>query len=185
MMDFFGFQFDIVSLTPALFAAILSLYNFYKMSKPANIEPTEIVNYGIISSSYEESFKIVLPLVFHNNGAKKGIIRNIKIGFKQNDGIKYLEDLRKVRLIELNDDLAQRSDWKKFTEEGYRVIQPTYPISILSDSSIDLVIIATCPYEDNIIPLNSSSEYVIEVHFGKNKVNKVKSQFYLAEDDSR
>lgn len=49
MMQLLGYDFDLISLIPALFGAILSLYNFYKMSRPANIFPTEIVNYGLIS----------------------------------------------------------------------------------------------------------------------------------------
>ena len=183
MIEILGYQFDLISLIPALFGAILSLYNFFKMSRPANIMPTEIVNYGIISSSYENSFKIVLPLVLHNDGAKKGIIKNIKIGFKQDGTVKYLDDLLKVRLNELTDDLALRSDWKKFTELGYGVIQPTYPISILSDSSIDLTMIATCAYEEEVIPLDKESEYVIEVYFGKNKLNKITAQFSLLESN--
>ncbi|MHA2338721.1 MAG: hypothetical protein ACXACX_15540, partial [Candidatus Hodarchaeales archaeon] len=67
---------DLISLIPALFAVILSLYNFYKMSKSANIVPNEIISYGLISSSYQGGFKLVLPLLFHNNGAKKGLIKD-------------------------------------------------------------------------------------------------------------
>ena len=183
LIEFLNYNVDIISLIPALFGAILSLYNFYKMSRPANIFPTEIVNYGLVSSSYEKSFKMVFPLVFHNDGAKKGIIREIRIGFKNNGSLKYLDDMFKVRLHELSDDIAQLCDWNKFIEHGYRIIQPTYPISILSDSSVETNFIATCYYEDEVIPLDSNSECIVEVFYGKNKVNTLLMPFYLAEED--
>lgn len=183
MFDVFGIQVDIISLIPALFAVILSLYNFYKMSRPANIFPTEVVNYGLISSSYENSFKMVLPLVLHNNGFKKGVIKQIKIGFEQNGSITYFDSLTKARLTELSDNVAQLADWNKFIEHGYRVLQPTYPISINADSSVDVTLIAICSYDEKVIPLNSESKFIIEVYFGKDSVNKISFPFFLDEED--
>ena len=184
MINLFNIEIDPISLAPALFAVILSLYNYYKASNPANIVPTEIVNFGIISSSYEGAFKFVFPLVFHNEGAKKGVIKKIKIGFKSTGKeIKYFDELLKVRLQELTDDLAQLTDWAKFIEHGYLIINPTYPVSIESDSALDLVLVATCPIEESIVPLDEASEYVIEVYFGKNKVRKEFFPFSLHNDE--
>lgn len=183
MQQLFGIEIDLLSLLPALFAVILSIYNYYKLSRPANIYPTEIVNYGIISSSYESSFKFVLPLVFHNDGSKKGIIKKVKVGFKQNSTITYIDTLTKVRLNELDDNIAQLTDWNKFIEHGYRVIQPSYPISIPADSSVDETFVGICPYDEKLIPLDQECEYIIEVYFGKNKVNKINLPFYLSEED--
>jgi hypothetical protein len=173
---------DLISLIPALFAVILSLYNFYKMSKSADIVPNEIISYGLISSSYQGEFKLVIPLLFHNNGAKKGLIKDIKIGFITNNDIKYLDITGKAKLTELEDEASQLSDWDKFTKDGYRIIQPSFPISILGDESTDTVLIATSVYDDEIIPLDRESKCTIEVYFGKNKMNKVEFPFYLSED---
>lgn len=183
MISVLGLEIDIISLIPALFGAILSIYNFYRLSKPANIEPTSLVNYGIISSDYEQSFKLILPLVFHNNGARNGIIKNIKFGFRHDQKITYLDDLVKVRLIELSDDIAQLCDWDKLIEHGYRIINPTFPITVLSESSTDVTVIVTSLIEENSIPLDINCEYFIEVYFGKNKIKRIYFPFYLAKDD--
>ena len=182
MLDFILPEVDVISLIPALFAVILSLYNLYKMSKPADIVPNEIINYGLISSSYNEGYKLCIPLIFHNNGPKKGLIKNIKIGFKEENTVKYLDITGKAKLSELEDEGTQWSDWDKFTKHAYRIIQPTYPISILGDESTDVVLIATTLYEEGVLPVDKESECVIEVYFGKNKVNKVKFSFYLSKD---
>jgi hypothetical protein len=179
----FGYDIDLLSLIPALFGVILSLYNYYKMSKPAEIIPTEVVNYGLISSSYDECYKIILPLVFHNEGAKKGIIKKIKIGFKHDEKVKYLQNPVKVRLEELMDDVAQLSDWNKFTEQGYRVLQPTYPITVSADSSVDVTLVAVAPYEKEIIPIDKQSEYIIEVYYGKDKMKKIEFKFFLSNEN--
>ena len=183
MVPIFGVEIDVISLTPALFGAVLSIYNFYKMSKPANIEPTEIINYGIISSSYEQSFKIILPLVFHNDGAKKGIIKNVKFGFRNGQRISYVNNLFKIRLNELSDDIAQLCDWNKFIDQGYRILNPTYPITVLSDTSIDVTFIATASVEEDIIPIDTKCEYFIEIFYGNNKIKKKFLPFFLAKDD--
>jgi hypothetical protein len=182
MLQFTLPDIDLISLIPALFAVILSLYNFYKMSKSANIVPNEIISYGLISSSYQGAFKLVLPLLFHNNGAKKGLIKDIKVGFTVNNKTEYLDITGKAKLSELEDEVSQRSDWDKFTKEAYRIIQPSFPISILGDESADTVLIATTVYDDEIIPLDRESKCIIEVYFGKNKMNKVEFPFYLSED---
>ena len=183
MQQLYGFQFDLISLLPALFAVVLSIYNYYKLSRPANILTTELVNYGIISSSYENSFKVILPLVFHNEGSKKGIIKKVKVGFKQNSTITYFDNLTKVRLNELDDNIAQLTDWNKFIEHGYRVVQPSYPIPISEYASVDETFVGICSYDEKLIPLDQECEYIIEVYFGKNKVNMLNFPFFLSKED--
>ena len=183
MQQLYGFQFDLISLLPALFAVVLSIYNYYKLSRPANIFPTELVNNGIISSSFEISFKVILPLVFHNEGSKKGIIKKVKVGFKQNSTITYFDNLTKVRLNELDDIIAQRTDWNKFIEHGYRVVQPSYPIPISEYASVDETFVGICSYDEKLIPLDQECEYIIEVYFGKNKVNMLNFPFFLSKED--
>ena len=183
MQQLYGFQFDLISLLPALFAVVLSIYNYYKLPRPANIFPTELVNYGIISSSYENSFKVILPLVFHNEGSKKGIIKKVKVGFKQNSTITYFDNLTKVRLNELDDNIAQLTDWNKFIEHGYRVVQPSYPIPISEYASVDETFVGICSYDEKLIPLDQECEYIIEVYFGKNKVNMLNFPFFLSKED--
>lgn len=183
MLEIAGYQLDIISFIPAIIGVLLSVYNYYKMSRPAHIVPTEVVNYGLLSSSYEQSFKIILPLVFHNEGAKKGIIKNIKFGFKTNGKTTYLDTLVKAHLFELTDDLAQLCDWNKFIEHGYRVINPTFPITVMPESSVDVAFVGTALIEDNTIPLDQQSEYFIEVYYGKNKVTSESYSFFLDEEE--
>ena len=107
MAEIFGLEVDLLSLIPAVFGALLSIYNWLQMIKPANINSGRLVNYGFISSSYENAMLLCLPLTFENEGAKKGLITEIKIGFKQGDEIKYIDVNAKVRLNELTGATAQ------------------------------------------------------------------------------
>lgn len=177
----FGFEIGYISLGTALLGVLLSLFNYYKMTKPANIIPNEIINYGLISSSYQESYKLCIPLIFHNDGAKNGMITSVKIGFKTNDKINYLDVTGKAKLNELVDENLESTDWDGFAKHGYRIVQPTYPIQVQGFESADIVLICTTPYEDKFLPIDSKSECVIEIKFGKNKTNQIKFPFYLAE----
>ncbi|MHA1563547.1 MAG: hypothetical protein ACTSPA_15705 [Promethearchaeota archaeon] len=91
----------LLSFIPAVFGVLLSIYNWLQTIKPANINSGRLVNYGFISSSYENAMLLCLPLTFENEGAKKGLITEIKIGFKHGDEIKYIDVDAKVRLNEL------------------------------------------------------------------------------------
>ncbi|MHA2365179.1 MAG: hypothetical protein ACXAC7_14565 [Candidatus Hodarchaeales archaeon] len=182
MIDLFGYDISLISLPTAFFGAFLSLYNYYIMSKPANIVPNQIISYGLINSGYQESYKFCIPLIFHNNGAKKGLITDVKIGFKTNGDTKYLDITGKAKLIELVDEQLASTDWDGFTKHGYRLLQPTYPIPILGNESIDVVLIGTSAHEDNDVPINTECKCVIEITFGKNKTNQIEFPFYLDEN---
>ena len=183
MIELFGDELVIIGIIPGIFGALLSLYNYFKSIKPASIIPTEIVNYGLISSSYEEAYKFVLPLVFHNEGARNGIIKQIKIGFKHGDEIKYLDITGKAKLAELQDKESEYSNWEKYTEHGYKLLQPSYPITVLANSSTDVMLIATCSYEENVFPLDIESKLVIEVYYGSKGMKTIEFPFFLSKND--
>ena len=48
--------------------------------------------------------------MFHNDGAKNGIIKNIKIGFKHDQEVKYLDISGKAKLTELTNMSGRRED---------------------------------------------------------------------------
>ena len=102
MTNIAGYEVDFISLGPAIFAVLLSIYNWYKLSKPADIYPNEIINYGYISSSYQGAIQLCIPLILHNEGANRGMVTNIKIGFESEIGIKYVDVLGKAKLNEIN-----------------------------------------------------------------------------------
>jgi hypothetical protein len=152
------------------------------MRQPADIYPTRIVNYGMIASEYHEGMLLVFPLILANEGARNGLVSEIKIGFKSKDQeIKYMELDGKVRLKELDAEMARYIDWNKFEENGYVIIQPTYPIVVEPDSSADVYLIGRMASEENIIPIGTEAE----VHFGRGKVNTVKFSFFMTEEDSK
>ncbi|MHA2000897.1 MAG: hypothetical protein ACTSVU_02245 [Promethearchaeota archaeon] len=184
MVDILGVDVDFLSLIPAIFGALLSLYNWLQMHKPANIYPGRLVNYGFISSSYDKAMFFCLPLTFENEGANKGLITEIKIGFKNEAEIKYIDVDAKVRLNELTGSMAPRMDYEKFTDEGYVILLPTYPIGIEGGESQDITIVSTVSVEDDIIPIGKDSEIVIEVYFGKNKLNTRSFPFYLSQESA-
>lgn len=184
MTDIIGFEVDFISLGPAVFALLLSVYNWYKMSRPANIYPNEIINYGYIASSYQGGFQLCIPLILHNEGANRGMITGIKIGFQFENEVKYIDLLGKARLLEVDINQATRFDWDKFESDGYRMIQPTYPIVVEGFESADVILIAQATFEENAIPIDTETDCVIEIKFGKNKTNQIKFPFYLSTESS-
>ncbi|MFX1512566.1 MAG: hypothetical protein ACFFCQ_08265 [Promethearchaeota archaeon] len=182
MVEVFGIEIGVLSLIPAVFGALLSLYNWYKMNKPVDIYPSEIVNFGFITSQYEEAMLFCFPLIFSNEGASKGMITEIKIGFKKDGEIKYVDFDGKARLKELDSTIAPLIDWKKFQQEGYVILQPTYPIVVEAGASTDVTLMATIDFEEKIVPINEEVECVIEVEFGNQKRNRIKFPFFLSEE---
>ncbi len=182
MVEFFGVEVGLIAMVPAVFGFLLSLYNWYMMNRPANIVASDIVNYGFISSGFEEAMLFCFPLIFSNEGAKKGLISEIKIGFKKEGEIKYIDLDGKVRLKELDSATAPLLDWKKYQEEGYVILQPTYPIAVEAGESVDVTVMATVDLEEKAIPINEEVECVIEVEFGNKKRNKTSFPFFLSEE---
>ncbi|MFX1251630.1 MAG: hypothetical protein ACFFCZ_08470 [Promethearchaeota archaeon] len=170
---------DLVTLLAALFGVVLSIYNWLMMRRPANIFPNEIVNYGMIHSQEHEGAKLILPIIFHNEGAKKGVITRIKLGFKHGEEVKYLTFVGKARLTELDEETAFQGGWDDFEKEGYKILQPTYPIVVPSEESVDVVMISNAWHTDGILPIDKKTTCVIEVYFGNNKINKVEFPFFL------
>ena len=184
MVEIFGYDIDLLSLIPAIFGALLSIYNWLQMNKPAKIYPGRLVNYGFISSSYENAMFLCLPLTFENEGAKKGLITEIKIGFKHGEEIKYIDVDAKVRLNELTGASAPSMNYEKFTDEGYVILLPTYPMGLEGGESIGITIVSTVSVEDKIIPVGVDSEIVIEVFFGTDKSNSRSFPFYLSKESA-
>lgn len=184
MVEIFGVEIDIFSFLPAIFAFFLSLYNWLQMNKPANIHPGDIVNYGFISSSSENCMLFCFPLVFENEGAKKGVITNIKIGFKTNKELKYIDVDLRVRLNELKGAMIPSMDYNKFTDDVYVILLPTYPIVAEGGESITTTIVSSVDIDEGLVPIDEASELIIEVFFGKGKSNRKNIPFYLTKDNA-
>lgn len=184
MVDFLGYELDLISLAPAVFALVLSIYNWLKMNKPADIHPNEIINYGYIASEFNGGVQLCIPLILHNEGANRGMVTGIKIGFQNGNEIKYLDILGKARLNEVNINQAHSFDWDKFEKDGYRMIQPTYPIVVEGFESSDVTLIAQATFEENVLPIDTETNCVIELKFGKNKINQIKFPFFLSKEFS-
>ncbi|MCP4763612.1 MAG: hypothetical protein GY870_17705 [archaeon] len=182
MVEILGVEVDLLSLIPAVFGACLSLYNWWQMQQPAKIVPNEIINYGLISSSYEESLLLTIPLIFHNDGANKGMIKDIKIGFKHGEEIKYLDIDGKAKLSELTFNESQGMTWEKFQENGYSLLKPTYPIVVEPDVSTSVTVVSITPHSDGIIPVGKETQCIIEVKYDKDKVGKVEFPFLLSKE---
>jgi hypothetical protein len=183
MVKIFTFEVDLLSFIPAAFGVLLSIYNWLQMRKPAKIYIGRLVNYGFISSSYENAMLLCLPLAFENVGANKGLITEIKIGFKEQGGeIKYIDVDAKVRLNELTGASSPRMNYEKFTNDGYVILLPTFPMRIEAWESQDITIVSTVSVEDKIIPVGVDGEIVIEVYFGRNKSTTQSFPFYLSQE---
>ena len=48
LVDIIGIEVDFLTLIPALFGAILSIYNWFMVNKPTDIAPNRLISYGII-----------------------------------------------------------------------------------------------------------------------------------------
>ncbi|MFW9916196.1 MAG: hypothetical protein ACFFGZ_11370 [Candidatus Thorarchaeota archaeon] len=182
MVEIFGIEIGLLAMVPAVFGAAMSAYNWYMMNRPADIHSSEILNFGFISSSYEEAMLFCFPLIFSNDGAKKGLITDIKIGFKKDGEITYIDLDGKARLKELDSATAPLLDWKKYQEEGYVILQPTYPIPVEAGASTDVTLMATVDFDEKAIPIGEEVECVIEVEFGHRKRNTTSFPFLLSEE---
>ena len=184
MVDILGYELDLMNFVPGFLAVLLSIYNWFQATKAADIYPERVVNYGFISSSYERAYFFCLPLTFGNAGGRKGLITEIKIGFKHGSEIKYIDVDAKVRLNELTGASAPSMDYEKFTDDGYVILLPTYPMGIEGGESQDITFVSTVSVEDGIIPVGVDSEIVIEVYFGRNKSNTETFPFYLSQESA-
>ena len=173
---------DIISFGPAAFGALLSTYNWFQTKKPANIRPSKIVEYAIVSSSYDEVDILTIPLIFNNSGAFPGTITDIKIGFKNGNNVKYLDIMGKARLHELSTDQLITIAAEAYTKEGYSITMPTYPIDVFPGESTSIVLIATADHGENIIPLDTDAKWVVETYYGKNKKNTDEFPFKLTKE---
>ncbi len=181
MVSIFGTDVELISLIPAVFGAALSIYNWLKLRQPASIQPSKITNYGMIASTYQEGMLFCFPLIFTNEGANNGLISEIKIGFsKQNSEFKYLSLDGKAKLLELGAQEARLLDWEKFENQGYVILQPTYPIKVDAGESIDVYMMARVAFEDKLIPIDQVCKCRIEVYFGSKKMNFIEFPFYLS-----
>ncbi|MCY3412475.1 MAG: hypothetical protein INQ03_12630 [Candidatus Heimdallarchaeota archaeon] len=162
---------DLFSFVPAVFGSVLSLYNWLQTRKPANIHANPIVQYGLVSSSYAEEDLLTIPLVYTNEGAFKGTIVDIKIGLKSKGQTKYFEVLGKVTLNSMSSDDLQSMDMEAYSNNGYKLQMPTYPIDVYPEESTTVILLAVAAHEDKVLPLDVKSEWKIETYFD-NKVSK-------------
>jgi hypothetical protein len=173
---------DFISFGPAIFGALLSAYNWLQTKKPANIRPNKIIEYAIVNSSYDEVDILTVPLIFNNNGAFKGTITDIKIGFKNGNDIKYLDIMGKARLSELSTDQLITMAAEAYSKEGYSITMPTYPIDVFPNESTSIVLIATADHSENLIPLDIDAEWVVETYYDNKKKNKDEFPFKLTKE---
>ncbi len=175
-------EINLISFGPAMFGALLSLYNWLQTRKPANIHPNKIIEYAIVNSSYDEVDILTIPLIFNNGGAYKGTITDIKIGFENGAGVKYLDIMGKAMLSPLSTDQLITMAAEAYTKEGYSITMPTYPMDVFPNESTPIVLIATADHSENIIPLDSDAKWVIETYYDNNKKNTDKFPFRLTKE---
>ncbi|MHA2249645.1 MAG: hypothetical protein ACXAD7_04745 [Candidatus Kariarchaeaceae archaeon] len=172
---------DFISLGPAVFGATLSLYNWFQTTRPANIKPNNIIDYAIVSSSYEECDILTVPLVFHNDGAYNGVINDIKVGLKSSNKIKYFEIMGRANLKELSTDQLLNMDMEKYSQNGYSIMLPNYPIDVYAGESKTVILIAVASHDEKIIAVDEESKWVVETYFG-NKKNVEEFDFKISKD---
>lgn len=174
-------EIDLISFVPAAFGALLSFYNWLKFRKPANIKPNVIIDYAIVSSSYEETDILTIPLVFHNHGAYNGVISDIKVGIKSAEGVKYFDIMGRANLNELSTDELLNMSLEQYTQNGYSLSLPTYPIDVFSGESKTVILIAVASHDEKAIPIDVDAKWHIETYFGS-KVNIDEFNFKISMD---
>ncbi|MFX0102790.1 MAG: hypothetical protein ACFFCS_24695 [Candidatus Hodarchaeota archaeon] len=183
MVNIFGFEIDIFSLIsffPAIFGMLIGIRNWLIMRKGANIIPNKIYTYGIISTGKIAS--LFFPLIFHNVGTKPGMIHNIKISFKDDEGsTKDLNIIDKVKLIE-HGVSVRTMNYDIFMSKGFSVVHPLYPIVILDKESSDVIVFCVFKEEENTIPYDTDLKCTISILYGKNKKREVEFPFRLSRE---
>lgn len=184
MAFFENLPFDPYSLAPALLGAGLSIYNWLKFSKPADIYPGEIINYGYLQSSYNKSRQLCIPIMLFNEGAHPGLVTDIKIGFKVDGKTEYLTLVGRAELAKVSVPQSRSFDWEKFMNSGYQLIQPPYPIIVEAIETTYVNMISFAPEAKGVIPINKESLCVIEVTFDQNKTNRIEFPFFISIEKS-
>ena len=182
MVEIFGLELDWLSLIPAFFAVILSIYNWFMANKPADIVPNRLISYALVYSGAQEGYLMCFPLIFHNSGSSNGMITDIKIGFRFGDEIKYIDVDSKVKLTEMTGSDSESIAAEQFAESGYTISQPFFPIEVMAGGSNHATIVTLVPESENQIPFGMDSECVIEVEFGDGKKNSISAPFKISKD---
>ncbi len=180
---------DIFTVIPAVGAAIIAVRNWLVLRKGADITPHKILSYGIVRDQPDEPEvnNIYIPLIFHNDGTKGGMITKIEIVFQDGETIKKLPIISKIKLNELSNDQVnlgrQSVDMVKFEESGYTIQIPMFPISVPAGESAEAMFQCYDDKEDNIIPLDKELKCIVKIEYGRNKTSHVKFPFMLTSED--
>jgi len=179
MVEIFGQVLDPISLIPAIFATLLSIYNWYQLRKPADIYPYPLIEYGYIQSDYHKGYQLCLPMMFYNKGSNRGLITSIQVRFQSNPVIE-LEILGRAQMNDLSINAVYNFDWDSFEEEGYTIRLPTYPIAVEGKYSEDVIMIA----QSTNFPIGKHTECQIIVGFDDGRTNSCKFPFYLSKESA-
>jgi hypothetical protein len=154
------------------------------MRKGADIYPHEIITYGIVNNTAQNPTHdhLYIPLIFHNEGIKPGMITKIEILFDNEGEIKPLQILAKVELNDIGQQAA-RMNIEDFTQKGYTVKIPLYPINVPAGESTDIVLQCYQRIEDNIFLLDKEFMCIIRINYGRNKTREVRFPFLLTSED--
>ena len=166
LVEILGLDVDLLSLIPALFGAILSIYNWFKANKPADIVPTRLISYALVYSGAQEGYLMCFPLIFHNRGSADGLITDIQLGFRFGEEIKYIDVDSKVKLTDMTGSASEYIDAEEFAENGYTISQPFYPIEVKAGGSTHATIVTLVPESAKQIPFGIDSECIITIEFG-------------------
>ncbi|MEJ2277874.1 MAG: hypothetical protein P8Y70_09025 [Candidatus Lokiarchaeota archaeon] len=175
-MDFsIGIE-ELFTIIPAVVALIVAIRNWLELRKGADIKPHRILSYGIVRDQTEDPKinNIYLPLIFHNEGTKVGMITKVEI-------------ISKIKLRELSKEDTnvgrQFVDMVDFEENGYIIQVPTYPISVPAGESSEAMFLSYEDKKQNIIPLDKKLTCIIKIEYGENRISEVKAPFILTKED--
>ena len=87
----------------------------------------------------------------------------------------------RANLKELSTDQLLTMDLEKYSQNGYTIMLPNYPIDIQAGDSKTVILIAIASHDENIIELDTESKWVVETYFS-NKKNVDEFDFKISKD---
>ena len=134
-----------------------------------------------------EFANLFIPLIFHNDGTRHGMITKIEISFRDGITIKKLPIISKIKLNQLDKDHMnqgrQAIDAVDFDEIGYTVQVPTYPISVPAGESTEAIFYCCAYTNDKILPIDKQLECSIRIEYNGKRINQVSFPFILTSED--
>ncbi|MDH5401710.1 MAG: hypothetical protein OEZ01_10260 [Candidatus Heimdallarchaeota archaeon] len=170
---------DFFSFIPAIGAAALSVLNWLKLRKGADLRPYRILNYAIWGLKKDSNLTkwLWIPIIVNNKGMQDGYITNVNLEIVSDGASKPIKSHRRVELLDFTPAQLKNMNLNQFKSGGLKVFNPIYPIIIPSQDGKSFIM--ECSDLENIIPLDKEVNMRVELTFNDDLTSKIEFPYKL------